>query len=104
MRHQHSVVSGTLEIGETLTPQRVSDIALTRRPVRFFVTLHKHGSPTYEEHIHEILERAKQAVSQAQWQIAVSQKLHRDSDELLAKVNVSYQVYKKWRFALTTRP
>lgn len=62
----------------------------TRR--RFPVT-HKHGSPTYEQHILEILERAKQAVSQAQRQIAVSQKLHRDSDELLDKINASYQFY-----------
>ena len=89
---------------DTHPPIRVSAIAPYRRPVRFSVTHHKHDSPTYELHILELLERTKQAVSQAQGQIAVSQKLHRDSDEILAKIDVSHQVYRKWRFAVTTRP
>lgn len=76
------------------------------------VPYNKRGSPTYEQHILEILERARKAVSQAQRQIAVSQKLHRDAGELLDKINASYQIHKKniqeWEIAVairaTTRP
>ena len=53
---------------------------------------HKYGSPTYERHILEILERAKQAVTQAQRQIAESEKLCKDSYELLDKINAAYHI------------
>ena len=47
----------------------------------------KLGSPIYEQHIIEILERAKLAVRQAREGIAKSQKLCRESNELLDKIN-----------------
>ena len=61
------------------------------------MTERKHGSPTYERHILEVLERAKQAVRRSQEEIAESEKLCRDSDELLDKISAAYDIPKRKR-------